>query len=228
MHTTVPLLPTTAVAPRLLSADTERRMTRLAGILFLAAFFAYGIGSSITSGLAGSLTAESSALYTLGTVLMLANSAIVVGIGVLLLPTLRRHSERIATAYLSTRVLEAALLAVGVVLLLTIPALVRADASAADFAALAIAGNTAAYTLGMITLGVGSLFFTWLLGATRLVPLAVAVWGFAGYLAFAVGSVLELFGVAGAGMIGAAPAGLFEVFFGVWLIVKGFRSPGAR
>jgi hypothetical protein len=228
MNTTVPLLPTTAVPPRPPAAHSERRTTRAVGILFLAAFFAYGIGSSITSGLAGSVTAESSALYTSGAVLMLANSAIVVGIGVLLLPVLRRHSERIATAYLSTRVLEAALLAVGVVSLLTIPALMRADAPATEFAAVAVAGNTAAYTVGMITLGVGSLLFTWLLGATRLVPRAVAVWGFAGYLAFAVGSVLELFGVAGAGMIGAAPAGLFEVFFGVWLLVKGFRSPNGR
>lgn len=50
------------------------------------------------------------------------------------------------------------------------------------------------------------------------------MWAFVGYLAFAVGSVLELFGVAGAGVVGAVPGGLFEVFFGVWLIVKGLAT----
>ena len=36
--------------------------------------------------------------------------------------------------------------------------------------------------------------------------------------------LLELFGVAGAGLVAAIPGGLFELTFGIWLITRGFRS----
>ena len=78
----------------------------------------------------------------------------------------------------------------------------------------------------MAGLGVGSLFFCALLYRTPLVPRFLAVWGFVGYAAFAGGSLTELAGVAGAGIIGAVPGGLFEIFFAFWLILKGFtRQP---
>jgi hypothetical protein len=35
-------------------------------------------------------------------------------------------------------------------------------------------------------------------------------------------NLLELFGVAGAGMVGAIPGGLVELTFAVWLIARGF------
>src|SRR5664279_1372162 len=57
-----------------------------------------------------------------------------------------------------------------------------------------------------------------------LVPRFLAVWGFLGYALFAAGSLLELSGVAGAGLLAAIPSGLFEVTFGIWLIARGFRS----
>ena len=51
-----------------------------------------------------------------------------------------------------------------------------------------------------------------------------AVWGFIGYACIAAGTLLELFGVAGAGIVGAIPGGLFELTFGIWLIARGFAS----
>ena len=79
----------------------------------------------------------------------------------------------------------------------------------------------------MAGLGAGSLFFCYLLFRSGLVPRFLAVWGFVGYSVFAAGCVLELFGFAAAGVVGAIPGGLFEVFFGIWLIVKGFNPAGA-
>jgi hypothetical protein len=73
-------------------------------------------------------------------------------------------------------------------------------------------------------LGIGSLFFCALLFRTGLVPRFLAVWGFIGYACFAGGTLLELFGVAGAGLVGAIPGGLFELTFGIWLIARGFAS----
>ena len=80
------------------------------------------------------------------------------------------------------------------------------------------------YSVAEAGLGIGSLFFCALLFRTGLVPRFLAVWGFIGYACFAGGNLLELFGVAGAGLVGAIPGGLFELTFGIWLIARGFAS----
>jgi hypothetical protein len=49
---------------------------------------------------------------------MLLNSALVIGIGVLMLPILRPHNKNIAVGYFATRVFEGIILAVGVIHLL--------------------------------------------------------------------------------------------------------------
>jgi len=48
------------------------------------------------------------------------------------------------------------------------------------------------------------------------------VWGVAGYAVILVGSVLQVLGFE-LNSIQAIPGGLWEVFAGVWLIVKGFN-----
>ena len=55
-------------------------------------------------------------------------------------------------------------------------------------------------------------------------PRWLAAWGFIGYACFAAGNLLELFGVAGAALVGAIPGGLFEWTFAIWLIARGFAS----
>ena len=117
-----------------------------------------------------------------------------------------------AKTYLATRIFEAAFLALGAIALLFGSAQV----------------NVVAYNIGMAGLGIGSLFFCVVLYRSRLVPRFLAVWGFVGYAAFAAGSLLELAGVVGAGLIGAAPGGLFEVFFAVWLLLRGLAIEPAQ
>jgi hypothetical protein len=184
-----------------------RTSARIVGILFLAGFLAYGIGTSITA--SGGDTAGLT--FLTGAALMLLNSAIVIGIGVLMRPILRPHNKAVAAGYFATRIFEGVGLAVGVVslLVLTGPA--------------AVGANVLAYNIAMAGLGIGSLFFCAVLFRTGLVPRFLAGWGFLGYAFFAGGSVLELAGVGGAGLVGAIPGGLFEVTFGVWLIARGFR-----
>jgi hypothetical protein len=179
--------------------NTNRSTARIVGILFLAAFLLYGVGTSIAT------TATSSVLLTTGVVMMLLNSAGVIAIGALMLPILRPHAPAVAVGYLATRIFEGAFLAAGAIALLV-----------------GVAGtNLLAYNIAMAGLGIGSLFFTVALYRSRLVPRFLAVWGFIGYASFATGSLLELGGVAGAGLIAAAPGGLFEVSFAIWLIARG-------
>src|SRR6185312_14085778 len=133
--------------------------------------------------------------------------------GVLMLPILRAHNTAIAAGYLGTRIFEGVVLAIGVVSLIVLTS------------SAAIHANAAFYNVAEAGLGIGSLFFCALLFRTGLVPRFLALWGFIGYACFAVGNLLELFGVAGAGMVSAIPGGLFELTFAIWLIAKGYSSP---
>jgi hypothetical protein len=163
--------------------------------------------------------------------LMLLNSALVIGIGALMLPILRPHNKNIALGYFATRIFEGIILAVGVISLLSLVIVSRSytEAGAADasyfetLGALAINGNFMAYNVAMIGLGLGSLFFCYLMFRSNLVPRFLAVWGLVGYAIFATGCVLEILGFAGTGLVATIPGGMFEIFFGIWLIAKGFN-----
>ena len=204
-----------STSPPVVRPDSSvRRTARIVGILFLAGFLAYGVGNIMATGNVRSADRSgSTALLVTGAALMLLNSAFVIGIGVLMFPILRAHSKAIAAGYLGTRIFEGVGLAIGVVSLIVV-----ADSAAA------IHANSVSYNVAEAGLGIGSLFFCALLFRTGLVPRFLAVWGFIGYACFAGGTLLELFGVAGAGLIGAIPGGLFELTFGIWLIARGFAS----
>ena len=195
------------------SDSSVRRAARIVGVLFLAGYLAYGIGSLIATPIVRSADRSGpTALFVIGAALMLLNSAIVIGIGVLMLPILRPHNEAIAAGYLGTRIFEGVVLALGVVSLIVLSG------------SRAINANAVCYSVAEAGLGIGSLFFCALLFRTELVPRWLAGWGFIGYACFAGGNLLELFGVAGAGLVGAIPGGLFELTFGIWLIARGFAS----
>ena len=190
-----------------------RQTARIVGVLFLAGYLTYGVGNLIATGIVDSGDrSDSTALFVAGIALMLLNSALVIGIGVLMFPILRPHNKAIAAGYLGTRIFEGVVLAIGVVSLIV---LTGSDA---------INANAAFYSVAEAGLGIGSLFFCALLFRTGLVPRWLAVWGFIGYACFAVGNLLELFGVAGAGIVAAIPGGLFELTFAIWLIARGFAS----
>src|SRR5436305_14443866 len=82
--------------------SSVRRTSRIVGVLFIAGYLAYGVGSVIAKGNADG--SDSTALFVTGAALMLLNSGIVIGIGVLVLPILRPHNKAIATGYLYTRI----------------------------------------------------------------------------------------------------------------------------
>jgi hypothetical protein len=107
----------------------------------------------------------------LGVALMLLNSVVVAAIGALVFGVLRGRHSRTAVIYLLARILEAALLAVGVLLLVSMawPQ-----------------GNDLGYQLAMIILGIGSVPFCWVLLKDRLPPGWLAVGGIVGSVLLAV------------------------------------------
>ena len=196
--------------------SSTRRTARIVGVLVLAGYLTYGVGNLIATGIVDSgERGDSTASFVAGIALMLLNSAVVIGIGVLMFPILRAHSKATAAGYLGTRIFEGVVLAIGVVGLIV---LTSSDA---------IDANAAFYNVAEAGLGIGSLFFCALLFRTGLVPRWLAAWGFIGYACFAAGNLLGLFGVAGAALVASIPGGLFEWTFAIWLIAKGFSSAPA-
>jgi Domain of unknown function (DUF4386) len=214
---------------------TVNKMTaRLVGALFLITTAAYATGNGLIESLLSSsdhLTdvSANTTRVTLGAILMFINCVGVVGIGVLMFPILKQHSEAVALSYLGTRIVESILLTMGVIsLLLLIPLsqeyLKAGTTDTAYFqtlSTLAIKGNYLAYQLAMIVLGIGSLMFCYLLYQSKLIPRFIAAWGFIGYAALLIGAVLEIFGL-NVGLLYSIPGGLFELTLPVWLFVKGF------
>src|SRR5690349_24148848 len=107
--------------PAIRPDSSVRRTARIIGVLFLAGFLAYGIGSLIATGIVRSADRSGSTpLFVTGTALMLLNSAFVIGIGALMFPILRVHNKAIAAGYLGTRIFEGVGLAIGVVSLIVL------------------------------------------------------------------------------------------------------------
>jgi hypothetical protein len=222
-------------APRPASTGSRMGYSRLIGALFLAAFAFYGGGFGLVTSVVGArdflltLSAHQTTLV-LGAFLMLLNSVVVVGLGALFFPIIESHGKRTAVAYLASRIVEAILLAIGVLcLLMLIPLSTYAVAIGSASAAWATAigslltrANSMAFQIGMMSLGLASLFLCALLFRTRLIPRFLAVWGCIGYALFLAGAIAEIFGMT-IGVMLSIPGGLFELAVGFWLLVKGFE-----
>lgn len=181
---------------------SQKTSGRIVGALFLLAFVAYLSGSALVD-----------QAREAGALLMLTNSAVVLGIGVLVLPTLSAHHPASAHGYLAGRTVEAVMLAVGVILLLArMP-------GATD-------GNEYSYQIAMIAAGAAGMLFCRVLWRAGLTPAFLAGWGLIGYAALLAGAVLEILGYP-VGVALAVPGGLFEVALGVFLLTRGL-GPAER
>ena len=213
------------------------RMTysRLIGALFLVGFLFYGVGAALVTSVTGApdflstITAHQTTLV-IGAFLMLLNTVVDVGKGVLFFPILENHGKRSALAYLAFIIVQVVMLDIGVLaLLLIVPlgqqAIDAGQASAAwaqGLGSLLTQWNTMAYSIGEATLGVGGLFLCSLLFRTRLVPRFLAVGGLIGYVSLIVGMIAEIFGIHTSLML-SVPGIFFEVGLPVWLFSKGFQ-----
>jgi hypothetical protein len=210
-----------------------KRYARLFGALFIAGFLVYGIGFGLVSSVTtapdflSTLSAHSTALVV-GAFLMLLNTAVDIGKGVLLFPIAERRGKRTALVYLAAITVQVVLLDLGVLfLLMLVPLTEFAAGASASWAvglgSLLTQANTLAFQLGQGTLAFGALFMTWFLVRTRMVSRTLALWGVVGYAIHLIGAIAELFGIH-VGLVLSIPGGLFEVAFGVWLVAKGFQS----
>jgi hypothetical protein len=213
------------------------RMTysRVIGALFLLGFLSYGGGFGLVTSLTGapdflSTISAHQTIFIIGAFMMLLNTLVDVGKGVLFFPVLEKHGKRTALAYLSALIVEVVLLTVGVLALLMIVPLAQqaADAGQASggwakaLGSLAVQSNAMAYNIGEISLAVGCVFLCALLFRTRLIPRWLSVSGLIGYPVLMAGCIAEIFGVH-IGTQLTIPGMFFELVLPFWLIMKGFQ-----
>ena len=221
-----------------LSRNNYRTTARAVGVVFLAGMAVYILGNAVLvepilsapDHLAA--VAANSLPLAIGAMLMLMAAVGDTLHGILMLPVLRRHNERVAFGYFGARLIDAVFLAVGIMfLLLQIPlgrAYLAAGAPEASslqaLSTLSIEAHLYSYEIGMIAVGFAGLMLCYLFYTARLVSRLLAVWGLIGYAVLLTGSVLTVLGFH-PGLIHTIPGGLWELFIGVWLIAKGFNSP---
>ena len=229
-----------ASATRYRPTDSDRRTARIAGIFFVITFIsipALPLYDQVLNhhqfivGGGSDLRVELGALFEIIT--------LIAGIGtaVALYPVLRRQSERLALGYVTVRVVESALIAVGIVSLLAVVTLRQdlAGAAGTDNASLILNGRSlvavhdATFLLGpafCAAIGNG-LMLGYMMFRSGLVPRRFAQFGMvAGSLALAT-ALLVLFGaykqVSGPSGILTLPEAVWELSLGIYLIAKGFR-----
>ncbi|HBW17741.1 MAG: DUF4386 domain-containing protein [Streptosporangiaceae bacterium] len=216
---------------------SARTIGRIVGALFLLAYVVYLAGGALAdagpaSTVVLSHVASHQTQISAGALLMLANSAAVVGIGVLIFPILRRHHQLSAYGYLAAQVVQGVMLAMGVVfLLLRIPlAQAHSGSNAVVLGAVAQAAQEAnhySFWIGMAAVGIGGLLLCRVLLRERLAPTILAACGLAGYAIFLAGAMLQILGH-NVGVALSIPGGIFEITFGALLIAKGFPEGQTR
>ena len=191
---------------------TRRRIAIAVGVLFFTATISYGVGNALIASALDApddLSNPNTAQIGIGVLLEFINSAAVVGIGVLLFPILRRYSEGMALGYAGSRIIESVLLLVGALSALLL---------------LTLRWHDLTFQMAMISLGAGSLLLCYILYMAKLVPRAISVLGFVGYIALFVYGLSEILGL-NIGLVLFIPGGIFEIVFPLWLIVKGLSEP---
>ncbi|MFB7055258.1 DUF4386 domain-containing protein [Streptomyces vinaceus] len=161
----------------------------------------------------------------------------VIGTGVALYPVVRRQNEGAALGYVCGRLLEAAVILVGVISVLSVVTLRRDSAAAgADSPSLVTAADTLVavhdwtFLFGSnFVLGANTLVLAALMYRSRLVPRPLAVLGLVGGALICASATAVLFGlyaqVSDAGTLAALPVFAWEVGLAAWLLAKGFTGP---
>ena len=209
---------------------------RLIGALFLIGFLTYGTGFALISSVitVSDFPANIPAVQTtllIGAFLMLLNTVVDIGKGVLFFPILENHGKRTAFVYLAAIVVQVVFLDIGALFLLMLVPLaqIAADAGASSAAwapgisSLLTESNTLAYNAGQATLSFGGVFLCLLLYRTRLIPQLLAGLGVVGYVLHAGGAVSEIFGLP-LSLYLLIPGAIFEISIAFWLIFKGFNA----
>lgn len=171
-----------------------------------------------------------------GCLLDVVNAIACVGTAVTLFPVVKRQNEAVAFGFVTARVLEAAIIVVGVVSLLSVVTLRQdlAGAAGADARSFATIGKSLVavrdwtFLLGPgLIPAVNALLLGYLMYRSALVPRVIPVLGLIGAPLLVASALATMFGLnhqaSVFSVIVTLPVAAWELSLGVWLVVKGFK-----
>lgn len=238
---------TTTAAPRRRSATTEgmsrsRRVALWAGLLYLLTFVAsfpqLALFRHLVDDPSGYVTsAGSDAAVRLGSWLEILTAFACVGTAIALYPITRRVSRAAAIGFISTRIVEAAVIMAGVMCVLAVVTL-HADlggaASASDGSvgltgAALVALRQATFLIGPgIVPALNAMFLGYVMYRSGLVPRLLPIVGLIGAPVLLLSSTVTILGgwdqVSATATLCALPIAAWELGLGVWMTFKGFRE----
>lgn len=171
---------------------------RIIGLCILAAFPLFGVGQAL-------LVSE---LHWFGLFMCFSNSVAVITIGLLVRPVIATTAPRSGQVYLAARVAEGLLLATSA---MAIPGSILGLTVSSD----------AFYQLGMIALGLGSLPMCFWLIRSNIVPPILGALGIVGYLCLFAAMIASASGFETVSMALLLPGAVFEIMFGLILVLRG-------
>lgn len=217
---------------------STRRTAVVAGVFFIvaaaAAIIGYALEGPVLKDARYILGPGQDTQVILGAFFEVIAALSIIGTAVTLFPIVRKQNEAIALAYVAGRVVEAVVIVVGIISLLSVVRLRQVGVAAADEASLVAAGRSLVaihdwtFLFGpSLAIGVNTVLLAYLMYLSRLVPRIIALIGLVGGPLLFVSGTAELFGLYGPfsvwGSIGALPVFAWKMSLAVWLIVKGFK-----
>ena len=216
--------------------NPNRRTAVLVGALFLISTATFILSNALITPLLGShnflaAVAAHSQLMIAATLIALIEGTATVGIALALYPILKRQHPALALGYAGMRIAELAIAVVGFglggLLLITLSTTAANGTNSETLGTLLVALRHWTLMLVYLYTAIGGLMLSYMLLRNRLVPRWLAVLGLIGYVALLGASVLDMLGivdtVAGLGLVGLVPGGLFEFILPIWLFAKGFN-----
>ncbi|MDG0809266.1 DUF4386 domain-containing protein [Cohnella rhizosphaerae] len=175
----------------------------------------------------------------LGAVMELILVVSAVGTSITMFPYLRKYNQTLALGHVCFRFMEAVIIVIGIVGVLSLLTLSRsfAGAAAPDAAAYEASGvllkaiHDWTFLLGPnFMLGVNTMLYSYIFYKSGLVPRFIPILGMTGAAAVFAAALFEMFGVFEQlsvwGALLSLPVAANEMTLAVWLIAKGFsRSP---
>jgi hypothetical protein len=225
--------------------DPMRKLALVGGLLYLLTFAAsfpqLKLFAHLIDDPAGFISGRgSNAAVLWGSWLEVITAAAGIGTAVALYPVTRRISRSAAIGFVTSRVVEAVLIAVGVVSVLSVVTLKAhfAGATGAQADSLRVTGEalvsirqwTFLVGPGLIA-GINGLLLGYVMYRGRLVPRIIPTIGLIGAPIIIMSATSTMFGgwgqTSAIGALCALPIAVWEFSLGVYLTVKGFRSTQA-
>lgn len=221
---------------------TSKKSALIVGILFILAAVTSIIGLILYNPILNSPdylinASEYANQVILGAVMELFLVVSVIGTATTMFPILRKYNETVALWHVCFRFLEAIIITVGVISILSLVTLSRefVNVGATDSLFFQASGISLkalhdwTFLLGPnFMLGINTSMYSYILYKSELVPKFISILGMTGSILIFLCALLVMFGVIEQisvwGAIFAIPIAANEMILAVWLIVKGFNE----